>query len=55
MGGGGLRFPAGRASIVLGLTGAVRVSSPILPKPAVKALVSRLTHDFFILTRLHWF
>jgi hypothetical protein len=55
MGGGGLLFPAGRACIALGLTGAVRVSSPILPKPAVKALVSRLTYDFFILATLHWF
>jgi hypothetical protein len=55
MGGDGLLFPAGRACIALGLTAVVRVSSPILPKPAVKALVSRLTYDFFILTRLHWF
>jgi hypothetical protein len=55
MGGGGLLFPPGRAYIVSGLTGAVRVSSPIRPKPAVKALVSRLTYDFFILTRLYWF
>jgi hypothetical protein len=55
MGGGGLLFPAGHAGIVLGLKGAVRVSCPILPKPAVKALVSRLRHDFFILTRLLWF
>ena len=54
MGNGGLLFPEGRASIALGLTGAAGVLSPILPKPAVKALVSRLTYDFFILTWLHW-
>jgi hypothetical protein len=36
------------------LTGAAGVLSPILPKSDVKALVSRLTYDFFILARLHW-
>jgi hypothetical protein len=49
MGNGGLLFRDGRANIASGLTEAVRVSSPILPKPAVKALISRLTYDFFIL------